>query len=108
MTSTDAVVVAAWGRVIDGKAVTVSLERSPANDEPLFATQTTHRFKSIQLFELAELRSTLSAQEDEIKRLQGLVRDAYNEAFIEGAQEHTPKGGKPWSESCARAALALK
>jgi hypothetical protein len=29
---------AAWGRVIDGKAVTVSRERTPANDEPLYAT----------------------------------------------------------------------
>jgi hypothetical protein len=28
---------AAWGRVIGGKAVTVSLERTDANDEPLFA-----------------------------------------------------------------------
>lgn len=27
----------AWGRVIDGKAVTVSLEWTPANDEPLYA-----------------------------------------------------------------------
>ena len=27
----------AWGRVIDGKAITVSLERTPANDEPLYA-----------------------------------------------------------------------
>ena len=27
----------AWGRVIDGKAVTVSLVRTPANDEPLYA-----------------------------------------------------------------------
>lgn len=29
-------VAAAWGRVIDGKAVTVSRERTPANDEPLY------------------------------------------------------------------------
>lgn len=27
----------AWGRVVDGKAVTVSLEWTPANDEPLYA-----------------------------------------------------------------------
>lgn len=29
---------AAWGRVIDGKAVTVSLECTPANDEPLYTS----------------------------------------------------------------------
>jgi len=34
--STEGVPVA-WGRVIDGKAVTVSLEKTAANDEPLYA-----------------------------------------------------------------------
>ena len=53
-------------------------------------------------------KADLAAARSENDRLQKLVRSAYNEAFIEGGQENTSRGGKPWQESRACALLAGK
>jgi len=57
---------------------------------------------------LMDAEADLAAVRAENDRLQKLVRSAYNEGFIEGGQENTPRGGKPWQDSRARALLAGK
>lgn len=42
-------------------------------------------------------------------QLERLVREAYNEGFIEGMREYTSKGGNSWrqSSSCKKLAVIL-
>ena len=45
--------------------------------------------------------------DDEIHVVMKLVRDAYNEAFLEGMKEHTSnRGGNPFDQSRASKALS--
>jgi len=55
---------------------------------------------------LAEDRATITTLRATNERLRNLVQSAYNEGFTEGMKEHThSRGGKPWPDSRARAAL---
>lgn len=66
--------------------------------------------EALQLGKIAELERALLKANGEgglIDQLQKLVRDAYNEGFLEGMNEfqRARTGGKPWPDSDARKKL---
>ncbi|WP_315921537.1 hypothetical protein [Mesorhizobium sp. SP-1A] len=66
--------------------------------------------EALQLGKIAELERALLKANGEgglIDQLQKLVRDAYNEGFLEGMNEfqRAVSGGKPWPDSGSRKKL---
>lgn len=62
----------AWGRVIDGKAVTISLVRTEANDEPLYAAPAQSAEGRVP-----KVRTSHHRNKEEAERLQKLVNERY-------------------------------
>lgn len=97
----------AWGRVIDGKAVTVSLARTGANDEPLYAVPPSSKPAGREHLTV----ETMEADFDEWRKTLTVVDrpsnfEIYSQGYV-GGWNAKEASGDARVEECADIALAI-